>query len=281
MRQFQSEILQNRSLGDEFFELTLRWDPSHQPLPGQFLTIRVSDLPFPLLRRPFAFSRSDAGGQSISIIVKIRGTATDILSRKKPGKTLDIIGPLGNSFKDPDADRRPILVAGGIGLGPMLFYGAGLRQKGIAATFVFGSRTSASIPGCEQFDSLDAVLCTDDGSTGFHGTTADYLESLLGAGPTGTGPTGPGTDSTGTGTSSTGIGTDSFELYCCGPLPMLRAISLLAHSRKIPCWVSMEQTMGCSMGACMGCVIKTRRDPGFARVCTEGPIFDSRELVWT
>ena len=255
MRQIQSEILQNKSLGDEFFELTMRWDPSHQPLPGQFLTIRVSDLPFPLLRRPFAFSRSDAGGQSISIIVKIRGSATDILSRKKRGETLDVIGPLGNSFKDPDPDRLPILIAGGIGLGPMLFYGSRLRQKGIVGTFIFGSRTTASIPGCEEFDSLETVLCTDDGSTGFHGTTADYLESLLGTG--------------------------SFELYCCGPLPMLRAISLLAHSKEIPCWVSMEQTMGCSMGACMGCVIKTRREPGFARVCTEGPIFDSRELVWT
>ena len=257
MRQFQSEILQNRSLGDEFFELTMRWDPSHQPLPGQFLTIRVSDLPFPLLRRPFAFSRSDAGGQSISIIVKIRGIATDILSRKRAGETLDIIGPLGNSFKDPDPGRRPILVAGGIGLGPMLFYGSRLRQKGIAATFVFGSRTTDSIPDCEELDSLQAVLCTDDGSTGFHGTTADYLESLL--------------------ENRSG----SFELYCCGPLPMLRTISLLASSKKIPCWVSMEQIMGCSMGACMGCVIKTRGEPGFARVCTDGPIFDSRELVWT
>ncbi len=264
MRQFQSEILKNRSLGADFFELTLSWDPSQHPLPGQFLTIRVSDLPFPLLRRPFAFSRLEASGQSVSIVVKIRGSATDILSRKKPGEILDIIGPLGNSFKDPDPGRFPILVAGGIGLGPMLFFGARLRQRKIASSFVFGSRTSSAVPRCEGIDALEAVLCTDDGSLGFHGTTADYLQSL--------------SDSK---DSSVRLEAEAVELYCCGPLPMLHAISLLAQSRQIPCWVSMEQTLGCSMGACMGCVIKTKGEPGFARVCTEGPIFDSREIVWT
>jgi dihydroorotate dehydrogenase electron transfer subunit len=264
MRQFQSEILNNRLLGSDFFELTLRWDPSQHPQPGQFLTIRVSDLPFPLLRRPFAFSRFDAAGQSVSIIVQIRGSATDILSRKKPGETLDIIGPLGNCFKEPESGRFPVLVAGGIGLGPMLFFGSRLRERKIAGSFVFGSRTSSAIPECEDFGALEAVLCTDDGSRGFHGTTVDYLESLA--------------DSR---SNPVQLEAETAELYCYGPLPMLHAVSLLAQSRQIPCWVSMEQTMGCSMGACMGCVIKTRGEPGFSRVCTEGPVFDSREIVWT
>jgi dihydroorotate dehydrogenase electron transfer subunit len=255
MRQIQSEILRNQELAEGFFKLTFTWDPHLRPLPGQFLTIRVSGLPFPLLRRPFAFSHCD--GENVSIIVKKRGTATDILSRKSAGETLDVIGPLGNSFGDPDSDRRPVLVAGGIGLGPMLFFATSLHSRGIKSAFIFGSRTAGSIPRCEEFKSLSAVLCTDDGSAGFHGTTVDYLRSL------------------------SDLEWKRTELYCCGPLPMLKAASLFAQSKKIPCWVSMEQTMGCSMGACMGCVIKVRYEPGYARVCKEGPIFDSRDVVWT
>jgi dihydroorotate dehydrogenase electron transfer subunit len=192
-------------------------------------------------------------------VVKKRGNATDILSRKKPGETVDVIGPLGNSFKDPEAGRSALLLAGGIGLGPMLFFASHLEMRNQSYTLVFGCRNGSAIPQCEDLRELGAVLCTDDGSMGFSGTTVDYLTSLY----------------------PNHMKGENTELYCCGPHAMLSAASRFAHEKGIPCWVSMEQTMGCSMGACMGCVIPLSRKPGFARVCTEGPIFNSEEVSWT
>ncbi len=102
----------------------------------------------------------------------------------------------------------------------------------------------------------DPIICTDDGSVGFKGTVIDCLEQLIDPDPLKT------------------------ELYACGPIPMLKAAAGYALGRKMRCWVSMEQIMGCAMGACMGCVIKTVKSPGYARVCLEGPVFDSAEILW-
>jgi len=133
-------------------------------------------------------------------------------------------------------------------------------------TLVFGCRSTDELPACKDLAELGAVFCTDDGSRGFRGTVADYLESgnLETEKP-----------------EQHGEPAAQLELYACGPTPMLAAVARLAEQRQTPCWVSMEQTLGCSMGACMGCVIRTTHPSGYARVCTEGPVFSSREIRWT
>ena len=253
--QFESELNQNTPLGGGFFRLSFSWPASAAPVPGQFLSLRVSSSPVPLLRRPFAFSHYDPSTSCASIIVKTRGRATELLSRKRPGDTLEIIGPRGTAFPQPQREHRPVLLAGGIGLGPILFLASTFKARGFEPTLVFGCRSRDELPCAEELAELEARICTDDGSEGFRGTVVDYLKHALSV--------------------------ENAELYACGPNPMLAEIAGVAEAHRVPCWVSMEQTMGCSMGACMGCVIRTHHPSGYARVCTEGPVFDSREIRWT
>ncbi len=266
MQRVFAKILVNMPLESRFSQMTFEWDPIQAPGPGQFLTIRVSDKPVPLLRRPFAFSGFSPVEMSASIIFKQRGIATDMLSRMREGESLDIIGPLGNTFPAPDPEREPILLAGGIGLGPMLYLARTFRNKYRNMRFIFGCRTADDLPSQRELQEeqkgqgeprvTDPIICTDDGSVGFKGTVIDCLEQLIDPDPSKT------------------------ELYACGPIPMLKAAAGYARDRNIRCWVSMEQIMGCAMGACMGCVIKTVKSPGYARVCLEGPVFDSAEILW-
>ena len=189
--------------------------------------------------------------------MKIRGTATDMLSRMREGETLDLLGPLGNWFPDPEPTRKAVLLAGGIGLGPLLFFARQLRESGRPAVLVFGCRTEEELPVVEDLQNADAVTCTDDGSSGYAGTVVDFLKHRIPLPP------------------------DHTTVYACGPLPMLKATAEYADRMNVPCWVSMEQVMGCAMGACMGCVIRVKNGSGYARVCQEGPVFDSGEIEWT
>jgi len=263
MRQFKTDILSNISIGSGYYELTFKWDsPLNIPLPGQFLAVRVTEASIPLLRRPFAFSRfnNNSNNNTASIIYQKRGPATEILSSKKVPDKIDIIAPIGNTFLEKiDITHNYILAAGGIGLGPMLFLGEYLKEHGANVKFIFGCRNKSLIPDCAQLKELDAVICTDDGSTGFKGTLVDYLNTL---------------------NIKTDINSSS-ELYCCGPEAMLKACHYFSESKNILCRVSMEQIMACSIGACMGCVIKVNTEKEFARVCKDGPVFNSREIVWT
>jgi dihydroorotate dehydrogenase electron transfer subunit len=216
----------------------------------------VSDSAVPLLRRPFAFSGYDARSRSAAIIYQRRGPATDILAAKTDRDTLDIVGPLGTGFTPPPPGTPCLLVGGGVGLGPILFLARELRAKGYPVTFVAGFRTRGFVPTDETFEDTEVVVCTDDGSTGFAGTTVDYLQTL------------------------SAENTRDAVVFACGPTPMLEGCHGFARRRALRCWVSMEQVMACGVGACMGCVIKVKSDPGYARVCKEGPVFDSEEVVW-
>jgi dihydroorotate dehydrogenase electron transfer subunit len=123
MKQFQASILSQEKISYNYIKLTFTWDEAAGiPRPGQFITIRITRTSVPLLRRPFAFSGYDYIKKSASIIYLIRGAGTEILSGKTSGESLDVIGPLGNYLKIPGKDKKLILTAGGIGLGPMLFY---------------------------------------------------------------------------------------------------------------------------------------------------------------
>ncbi|MFW6254276.1 MAG: dihydroorotate dehydrogenase electron transfer subunit [Chitinivibrionales bacterium] len=258
MKQFYPTIHTNRPIAGDFYEMVFDWDPAANiPLAGQFFTVRVSQQSVPLLRRPFAFSGFDTDKSTVSMIYQRRGTATQLLVGKRSGDQLDVIGPLGNTFIPPENDEKPIIVAGGVGIGPMMFLAQTLIHKGFRPLFVFGARSKEFVPDIVSFSALEPQVCTDDGSLGFHGTTVDFLRSL-----------------------ETAVIKDAV-VYGCGPNPMLKACHEFAQKHGIICEVSMEQVMACGVGACMGCVIKVVREPGYARVCKEGPIFDSKDVVWT
>lgn len=258
MKHFFSEIISNDLIAKDFYCICFKWDNDiPEPEPGQFLTIRVSDSTVPLLRRPFALSGFEKRDHIASIIYQKRGVATEILTGKSNGDTIDIIGPLGNSFNSNKITDSIIIVAGGIGLGPMLYTANCIRSMGKNIKFVFGARNKSYIPGKEIFNLLEPIICTDDGSQGFNGTTIDFLLSL---------------DSD---------DTKGASVFACGPLPMLKGCHDFAIKNNLHCQVLMEQIMACGVGACMGCVIKVKREPGYERVCAEGAIFNSKDIVWT
>ena len=257
MKQFSATILGNAPISSEFHELTFAWDPTAgTPAPGCFFTIRVAADTAPLLRRPFAFAGYDPQTGTASMIYQRRGRGTSILAGKAAGERLDILGPLGSFFPLPPQGNRALLVAGGIGLGPVAFLASTLRAQNIDTATVVGCRTASLLPQTEKLPGPDTVICTDDGTRGFNGNVGDYLKSIE---PT----VGPHT-----------------TVYACGPEPMLAACHRFALARGCACHVSVEQVMACGVGACMGCAVKTAAG-GYVRACTEGPVFRSSDLHWS
>ncbi len=257
MKNFPSTIIRQTTVAEGYRELEFSWPGDCEtPLPGQFLTIRIQDSAIPLLRRPFALSAFKGG--SASIIYQIRGRGTSILSTLPEGSPLDILSPLGNSFSMPEKGETALLVAGGIGLGPILYLARELDRQGRSPLLVFGCRNSSLIPALPALENGRIQFCTDDGSEGYHGTSVGYLRTLDAS------------------------RLNKARLYACGPHPMLKACHDLALTLGIPCETAMEEMMACGVGACMGCAVELD-DPvqKYARVCKDGPVFQSRDIKWT
>jgi dihydroorotate dehydrogenase electron transfer subunit len=260
MRQFQSQIVSNRQLGADFFEMSLGWDAAFAgvPRPGQFLTVRVSRDSAPLLHRPFAFAGFDGAAGTVSIIYRKRGRGTEILASRQAGETVDALGPLGNTFLADDSlaagnRQKTIIVAGGAGLGPILFLADHIKKIGIDAEFVFGCRSAALIPDAAAFQDTNPQICTDDGSAGYRGNVVQYI--------------------------SANVGLNENTVICaCGPEPMLKGLCALAQSANAKTRVSLECVMACGVGVCMGCAAHTAN--GYLRVCKEGPVFNGEDIAW-
>jgi dihydroorotate dehydrogenase electron transfer subunit len=258
VKQFTAIVTGNDSIAKNYYELSFAWpNDLLPPLPGQFLELRCADSTTPLLRRPFAFSAYDRQRKTASFIYEVRGIGTELIAKKRPGDSIDTIAPLGNGFASAEKGTFHILVSGGVGLGPIRFLARSFKDAGEHYLFIHGVREASFIPVMPGMDKLEPVFCTDDGSAGFHGRTTEYLDSQI-----------------------TRIQLPA-RIYACGPLPMLKACHRISETYNLDCVVSMEQIMGCGFGACMGCVIRTTSPQGFSRVCEEGPIFPSREIIWT
>ena len=261
MKQFIAKIISHAPVSDCFYELTFEWDPqAGAPLPGQFCTIRVSTFSTPLLRRPFAFSSYDPERRLAAILYKKRGPATELLTAKSSGDGMDVIGPLGMDFFTALGGKltSPLCVAGGTGFGPMLFLFSELKKRGGKPVLVLGCRTGSQLPALNPMTGLDPFITTDDGSRGKKGTPLEYLTTLQ--------------------NENSGIS----ALCTCGPVPLMQGCHDWSQKHGLACYVSFEQTMACGVGACMGCAVKvTDTGGGYARACTDGPVFNSRRIAWT
>jgi dihydroorotate dehydrogenase electron transfer subunit len=282
MFQLRAKIVYNKRVKDKYFRLTIKVpEISREAVAGQFLNLRVRDATEPLLRRPFSIHRTGPKG-GIEILYEVIGKGSQLLSRKKAGELLDVIGPLGNGFHYKSQGRKVIpkgaecrrnyrlapgttsqvLVAGGMGVAPLIFLAEKLKevksQKAKVKNIVLiGARTKKQILCEKEFKELgfDVKIATDDGSTGFHGKVTGLLESLLST-----------------------IDHRRSTIYACGPKPMLREISRIAVRHKIPAQISLEAHMACGIGACLGCVVKTKE--GYKRVCKEGPVLSAQDIIW-
>jgi len=251
------QIISNERDTDLYFRLVVR-APQIAPLvqPGQFAHVRVLPMKDALLRRPFSIYQ--VAGDTFSILYKAVGKGTEALSRMRAGEELSAIGPLGHGFTIPTpGGESPLLVAGGYGMAAMYLLAQRSPLKGIV--FV-GGRRRVDILCEEEFRALgwDVRVTTEDGSHGQQGLVTHPLIAELRR--TSAAP----------------------KIFACGPTAMLKAVGRTAEEFHVPAELSMDEHMCCGVGVCLTCVIPVKTSEGweYQRTCTEGPVFDSREVVW-
>src|SRR5688572_19189154 len=251
------QIVSNDRNTDLYFRLVVR-APQIAPMvqPGQFAHVRIPPLREALLRRPFSIFQVEA--DTFSILYKAVGKGTQVLSRMRPGEVLSAIGPLGNGFTVPRRNgETPLLVAGGYGMAAMYLLAQRSPQKG---TVFVGGRRRVDILCEAEFRALgwEVRTTTEDGSHGEKGLVTQPLIAELKRSKA------------------------SRKIFACGPTPMLKAVGKIAEEFKVSAELSMDEHMCCGVGVCLTCVIPVKVAEGweYQRTCTEGPVFDSREVMW-
>lgn len=246
-------VLQNDRLASDLFLLELSVPFSDiLPEPGSFVMVRTSETSTPLLNRPFSICTAEPG--KISILVKVRGTGTSLLSKKARSDTLGFLGPFGRGFRVSENTTTAVMVAGGCGVAPLIYlaqhlscdtvlcYGAATGTECITGDFLRPHFTRIS-------------LWTDDGSTHNRGMVTEGLKQEI----------------------DSAEKTDGMQVFTCGPEPMMRAAAAICRKAEIDCQVSLETMMGCGFGICCGCAVKTR-DGQYQKACKDGPVFTSTEI---
>ncbi len=253
------EVLEHREVAPEQFRMVLRApELAGTAKTGQFCMLEVAEGLYPFLRRPMCFERIFE--DRISILYKVEGEGTALLSRKQPGQRVGVQGPLGNGFPlDADFDRH-IIVAGGIGVAtfPSLA-DALIKECGVTPEVILAARSKHLVLCEDEFRAMGCKVhvATDDGSAGEKAYASQMLEGLS---------PGPGT-----------------RVYACGPMIMMETTSQVAVDSGANCLVSLEAQMACGDGACLGCVVESTRvveGEKMVRVCLDGPVFDTTIIDW-
>jgi len=225
--------------------------------PGNFIEIRINENLDPFLRRPISIYNLDKGKGILEFIFQVKGKGTELLAKKEEGNLIDIIGPLGSgTFKFEDK-KNIAVIGGGIGIFPLYELSKQAKNSGVNIHTYLGFRNKELVTLEKEFEevSTNLTITTDDGSYKEKGFAINFLADDLEK--------------------------EKFdEIYACGPLPMLRAVKKLAEENNIPCQISLEEKMGCGLGVCLGCAVKTAASPkdapDYVHVCKAGPVFDSK-----
>ncbi len=244
-------IVEKKALAGGIFSLTVKCpDAAKAAEIGQFANILVEGY---TLRRPISICEIDKEQGTLRFVFEVRGKGTEVISRANIGDNLDVLGPLGNGFRAP-VGKKVIVVGGGIGVPPLLGIA---KQNGADCTAILGFRSYDKIILADEFKKFGAntIVCTDDGSVGYYGVVTTPLTEELAKG--------------------------DVDLVCaCGPEPMIKAVVQECEDNNVPCRVSLEQRMGCGVGACVVCSCMTVRNgkEHYSRVCKDGPVFDAKEV---
>ena len=243
-------------LHERYVLLRLTQDgPLPAMLPGQFVEVRIDGVPSVMLRRPISINFVDRDRNELWLLVATVGDGTRRLAQLVEGDVLNVVAPLGNGFSMPAADvagSEVLLVGGGVGVAPLLYQGARLRECGMTPVFLLGARTKTDLLMLDEFRRYGEVfVTTEDGSEGERGFVTQH--SILQK--------------------------RRFSLIqTCGPTPMMKAVAHYARQADVDCEVSLENMMACGLGACLCCVEKTVE--GNLCVCKEGPVFNIKKLLW-
>ena len=243
MKQSIFKITSNEKIARNIFKMTLAGDTSAIIAPGQFVNIKLDGL---FLRRPI--SVCDCVGENLTLIYKTVGRGTEQMSRMAAGENLDLLTGLGNGYNTRTSGDSPLLVGGGVGVPPMYMLCKKLVAEGKKVTVVLGFNSKDDVFYEDEFRALgaDVHITTADGTYGTKGFVTDVIKNL-----------------------------QYTFFYTCGPEPMFRAMHKMM---KTPGQYSFEERMGCGFGACMGCSCRTLT--GNKRICKEGPVMESEEIIW-
>ncbi len=262
--------------------------PLPAPRPGQFVALAVGDDPTPMLLRR-CFSIAVADDYRWELLIAAHGPGSTWLTRRRPGDMLDLVGPLGRPFPQPAPGAGCVLVAGGYGAAPMVWWGRQLRAAGHRVAIVIGAADAVRLADVEAARTLDVpvLVTTDDGSAGVCGRVTDVLSEAIAA-------------VAGSAGAADGPADEAVEVYACGPMVMLREVTATAtelvggrardrtaapqeRGSAVRVWCAVEEAMACGIGVCMTCVLPVRGEDGTTRMvrsCVEGPTFAGDAVRW-
>lgn len=227
--------------------------PLPEILPGQFVEVRVDHSPTTILRRPISVNFVDYESNQLWLLVAMVGDGTRQLGTLKAGDHLNCVLPLGNGFTMPTSQgQKFLLVGGGVGVAPLLYFGKRIKDMGAEPVFLLGARTDKDLLELDEFAKIGRVcITTEDGSAGEQGFVTNH--SILQR--------------------------ESFDMIStCGPKPMMVSVARYANKANVECEVSLENKMACGVGACLCCVEKTSK--GNQCVCKDGPVINIKNLLW-
>lgn len=284
---FTAAVITNKAGGGNFFRLSLElFDDAAKAfstaLPGQFAEFDLSTIALPadeqipdelsdkssrqiLLRRPFSFTDVEISGDKaiLEILYCVLGPATLRMKTLTSGDKINLIGPLGNGFKIDRDKKLAILVAGGMGIAPLLHLAKELKKlPEIQVVALVGGKSDSQLP-CREIKNTKTLISTDDGSAGFKGFVTEMLKNRL---------------------KENKPDNNKTIIYTCGPEVMMAKVAAISAELNIPCQVSLERMMACGTGLCQGCAVKCvdkeTNETGYKLCCKDGPVFWSDEVVW-
>ena len=235
-------IIENNRIAKDVYKMLLCGDTSAIKNPGEFVNIKLDGF---YLRRPI--SVCDVDGDKLTLIYKVVGKGTEVMSTMTGGTQLQVLTGLGNGYDLSTAGDRPLLIGGGVGVPPMYLLAKRLIALGKPVEVILGFNTADEVFFEKEFRALgcSVTVTTVDGSHGVRGFVTDALPD------------------------------DYTYFYTCGPMPMFRALN---KAVKTSGQFSFEERMGCGFGACMGCSCKTKS--GYKRICKDGPVLKKEEIIW-
>ena len=258
--QLNAKLIKKEELAKDIFKFSVKAkEITDNAKPGNFIEIRITDQVQPFLRRPISIYNIDKENGILEFIFQVKGNGTEILAKREEGQTVDIMGPLGHGTFKFDDYKNIAVIGGGIGVFPLYELSKQAKNAGKKVNIYLGFRDKQYVVLEKEFNEVSdkLVVSTDNGTYGENGFAINFLKE------------------------------DSEKekpdcIFACGPIPMLRAVKEFAEQNNIPCQVSLEEKMGCGIGVCVGCSVKTAKspkdDPTYYGVCKQGPVFDAKEV---
>ncbi len=258
--QIQAELLEKIQLKENIYHFKVKApEIVKNAKPGNFIEIRVSDQVDPFLRRPISIYNLDKENGILEFIFQVKGKGTRILAKKEIGSQIDMIGPLGYGTFKYESYNNLAVIGGGIGIFPLYELSKEAKRDNKNVNIYLGFRSKDFVLLEKEFEKVSdkLIVTTDDGSYSKKGFAINFLKE--------------------------DIEKEKIDgIYACGPLPMLKAVRDLAIEKDIPCQISLEERMGCGLGVCLGCAVKTaqstKENPEYWHVCKGGPVFQAKDV---